>query len=63
MVAQAILVFAMKQHILNLKEDNAEAIIRDEVGAVFERVLCDAGVFKRDKAGTQAFRRFIGTLL
>ena len=44
-------------------EDNAEAIIRDEVGAVFERVLCDAGVFKRDKAGTQAFRRFIGTLL
>lgn len=42
--------------------DNAEEIIRAEVGAVFEQVLCDAGVFKRSKAGQAAFGRFIDTL-
>ena len=34
-----------------------------EVGKVFEQVLLDAGVFKRDKAGRQAFNRFINTLI
>ena len=42
--------------------DNAMDIIRAEVGAVFEQVLCDAGVFKRDEAGQAAFMRFIDTL-
>lgn len=42
--------------------DNAMDIIRAEVGRVFEQVLCDAGVFKRDEAGQAAFMRFIGTL-
>lgn len=32
-------------------EENAEAILQAEVGKVFEQVLCDAGVFKRDEAG------------
>lgn len=42
--------------------DNAREIIRAEVGRVFEQVLCDAGVFKRDEKGTEAFRRFVATL-
>ncbi|MFP4925097.1 UDP-glucose--hexose-1-phosphate uridylyltransferase, partial [Staphylococcus pseudintermedius] len=42
--------------------DDAEAIVRQEVGYKFERVLQDAGVFKRDEAGQVAFQRFIATL-
>ena len=42
--------------------DNAMDIIKAEVGAVFEQVLFDAGVFKRDDEGRTAFRRFIETL-
>ena len=43
-------------------EENAMDIIRAEVGSVFEQVLCDAGVFKRDQAGRKAFSRFIHAL-
>ena len=43
-------------------EDNAMDIIRSEVGAVFEQVLRDAGVFKRDSDGRAAFGRFIDSL-
>lgn len=43
--------------------ENAHDIIRAEVGKVFEQVLLDTGVFKRDKAGRQAFNRFINTVL
>ena len=39
--------------------ENAEEVLQEEVGAVFERVLEDAGVFKRDDAGRAAFRRFL----
>ena len=39
--------------------ENAEAVLREEVGAVFLRVLEDAGVFKRDAAGQAAFLRFV----
>ena len=39
-------------------EENAEEILRREVGAVFLQVLCDAGVYKRDEAGKAAFLRF-----
>ena len=42
--------------------DNAMDIIKAEVGAVFEQVLLDAGVFKRDEAGQAAFMRFIDNL-
>ena len=42
--------------------DNAIDIIRAEVGAVFEQVLLDAGVFKRDEEGQAAFMRFIDSL-
>ena len=40
-------------------EDNAEAILQKEVGAVFAQVLEDAGVYKRDEAGKAAFLRFV----
>ena len=42
--------------------DNAIEIIRYEVGRVFEQVLEDAGVFKRDKQGKEAFARFVEQL-
>lgn len=42
--------------------DTAQKIIREEVGAVFEQVLRDAGVFKRTHDGEKAFARFIDTL-
>lgn len=43
-------------------ETNANDIICIEVGKVFEQVLCDAGVFKRDEIGTKSFRLFVDTL-
>ena len=52
----------LKEDHPELSVDNATEIIYAEVGKVFEQVLCDAGVFKRDKSGTAAFLRFIQTL-
>ena len=43
-------------------EENTEEILRQEVGAVFLRVLTDAGVYKRDQAGRDAFLRFIAAV-
>ena len=45
-----------------LDERSAEAIVRDEVGAVFGHVLEDAGVFKWDEAGVAARERFVASL-
>ena len=42
--------------------DNADSIIKAEVGKVFEQVLLDAGVFKRDAKGSKAFDKFISLL-
>ena len=42
--------------------DNAEDIIRSEVGAVFAQVLEDAGVYKRDEKGQAAFMRFVDVI-
>jgi UDPglucose--hexose-1-phosphate uridylyltransferase len=53
---------AIKNSHPELDESNAKAIIEAEVGAVFEQVLLDAGVFKRDEAGQAAFMRFIEVL-
>jgi UDPglucose--hexose-1-phosphate uridylyltransferase len=43
-------------------KDNAKAIIEQEVGEVFMKVLLDAGVFKRDEKGIAAFKRFTDLL-
>lgn len=42
--------------------DTARDVLREEVGAVFEQVLRDSGVFKRSEEGIAAFERFIETL-
>ena len=43
-------------------EQNASEILQAEIGDVFCHVLEDAGVYKRDEAGRQAFDRFLETL-
>lgn len=45
-----------------LTADNALEIVQKETGLVFAEVLEDAGVFKRDNAGKQAFLRFLATV-
>ncbi|MBR0160778.1 MAG: UDP-glucose--hexose-1-phosphate uridylyltransferase [Oscillospiraceae bacterium] len=46
----------------SVTEENAEAALQEEVGAVFARVLEDAGVFKRNETGRAAFLRFISSV-
>ncbi len=47
----------MKRH-PEISEENIDDIVKGEIGAVFEQVLCDAGVFKRDSQGIEAFKKF-----
>ena len=42
-----------------ITEENARSIVEKEIGKVFLNVLEDAGVFKRDEAGMNAFTRFV----
>ncbi len=42
--------------------ENAEGILRQEVGVVFMKVLEHAGVFKRDEQGREAFLRFAASV-
>lgn len=46
----------------DLKEDNVYSVLLQEVGHVFATILEDAGVFKQDEAGQQAFQRFVQQL-
>lgn len=41
---------------------NIDQIVQKEIGIVFMQVLSDAGVYKRDEKGGQAFGRFIESL-
>ncbi len=41
---------------------NVDAILKQEVGAVFEEVLEDAGVYKRSAEGKAAFMQFIDSV-
>lgn len=52
----------VKERHPEMNPQNAAEIIRMEVGAVFEQVLLDAGVFKRSDSGKSAFERFIARL-
>ena len=45
-----------------ITKDNVEEILQKEVGKVFCQVLEDAGVFKCNEEGLEAFGRFIETL-
>ena len=51
----------LKRH-PEFSESNARKILEDEIGEVFSKVLIDAGVFKRDSAGLEAFNRFIASI-
>lgn len=42
--------------------NNADDILHMEIGKVFEQVLCDAGVFKRNSNGQNEFLKFIDIL-
>ena len=46
----------------DITKGNISDIVRAEVGKVFEQVLLDAGVFKRNESGRQAFDRFLHTV-
>ena len=43
-------------------KENARAILEQEIGKVFLKVLEDAGVFKRNDEGKNAFTKFIKTI-
>ena len=43
----------------DFNKDNAEGIIRQEIGLVFSEVLTDAGVYKDDDKGRKGILRFI----
>lgn len=45
-----------------LSPENANDILKQEIGKVFLEVLFDAGVFKRDENGKKAFLRFVNSL-
>ena len=49
----------IKAKYTDINADNIDKIIKDEIGIVFSKVLEDAGVFKRDKKGQDAFIKFI----
>lgn len=46
----------------DINKDNIDDILKTEVGNTFLEVLKDAGVFKTDEKGREAFRRFIDVL-
>lgn len=46
----------------HITTSNVDEIINTEIGAVFSRVLADAGVFKRTPVGRAAFKAFITSL-
>lgn len=45
-----------------INESNADDIIKEEIGRVYVQVLKDAGVFKDDEQGFEAFKRFVNTI-
>lgn len=47
---------------MDINKANVDEVLRGEIGRIFRRCLEDAGVFKTDAAGREAFWRFIGTL-
>jgi UDPglucose--hexose-1-phosphate uridylyltransferase len=61
-VAHAEWAKAVKAAHPELDEGNCMDILRHEVGLVFAGVLEDAGVFKRDEKGREAFARFTAVL-
>lgn len=46
----------------DINAENIDKILKDEIGIVFSKVLEDAGVFKRDMQGQNAFVKFIDSV-
>ena len=46
----------------DINEKNVDEILKKEIGIVFSKVLEQAGVFKTDVKGKQAFNKFINSL-
>ncbi len=46
----------------DINAENIDKILKDEIGIVFSKVLEDAGVFKRDTQGQNAFVKFIDSI-
>ncbi|MCB5952564.1 UDP-glucose--hexose-1-phosphate uridylyltransferase [Enterococcus sp. BWT-B8] len=46
----------------NFTAETVRSVIENSIGHIFEQVLIDAGVFKRDTEGQEAFQRFINYL-
>jgi len=46
----------------DFNNENAQDILNFEIGVVFEKVLLDASVFKKDEKGKNAFIKFINSL-
>jgi UDPglucose--hexose-1-phosphate uridylyltransferase len=44
---------------VDINESNVTAILQDEIGETFKKILECAGVYKRDDSGRQAFLRFV----
>ena len=53
---------AIRSRYEELNADNIDRILRDEIGAVFSKVLENAGVYKRDEKGQKAFLRFVDSV-
>lgn len=47
---------------IDKEPEKIHAIMKDEIGKVFMKVLENAGVYKRDKKGFEAFDRFVKTI-
>ena len=52
----------IKQKYSDINKNNIDRIIEEEIGIVFMKVLENAGVFKRDEKGINAFKKFIERL-
>jgi UDPglucose--hexose-1-phosphate uridylyltransferase len=53
--------YLLEKHGSSNDNGQAEDIIRAEVGQKCQRVLSDAGVFKTDNKGRQAFNKFLAS--
>ncbi|GIP16322.1 galactose-1-phosphate uridylyltransferase [Paenibacillus montaniterrae] len=51
-----------EQYGISLSSEAAEQLVKEQTGAKFLAVLQDAGVYKRDVEGLEAFKRFIKSL-
>lgn len=52
----------LKEKYKTFDSDTVDSVLEKEIGLVFEKVLEDAGVFKRDEKGKKAFIEFTETI-